>query len=218
VKHVDYFGNWREVRWQCEHCGWQGIGSELEAGEMYSEVMEMDCPKCFEPILFYGYPSIAQARANGSKLSPLDRERLQAIESSRREFDLVRLKDASQLPDIEGDRLVLEWDCDKSAPEVPDRQSPGWQTVIRHGSTEIWREPAHYECYERFFTVLEILLGKYGSRLHDLVPTRVSWLYLYGDSMSASNKMDAARVRLRDRGTRSNGSQPDRDPDRSRRP
>jgi hypothetical protein len=218
MKNVDYFGNWREVLWQCEHCGWQGIGSELSNGEMYSEVMEMDCPKCFEPILFYGYPPIALARANGSKLSPLDRDLLQTIESSRREFDRVRLKDASQLPDLECDRLVLEWDCDKSAPEIPDRQSPGWQTVIRHGSTEIWREVAHYECYERFLDVIDILLSKYGARLHDLVPTEASCLYLYGDSMSAPDKVDAARARLRDRGTGSRGSEPDRDPDWSRRP
>lgn len=218
MKNVDYFGNWREARWQCEHCGWQGIGGELEDGAMYSEVMEMDCPKCFTPVLYFGYPTIAQARANWDKLSPLDREMLQATESSRSDFDRVRLRDVSQLPDIDGDRLVLEWDCDRSATEFPDGQSPGWQTVIRHGSTEIWREPAHYECYERFLEVIEILLSKYGSRLHDLVPTEASWLYLYGDSMSASDKVDAARARLRHRGTGSNGSQPDRDPDRSRRP
>jgi hypothetical protein len=218
VKNVDYFGNWREARWQCEHCGWQGIGNELEAGEMYSEVMEMGCPKCFGPILFYGYPSIAQARANRSKLSPLDDELLQAIESSRREFDLVRLKDASQLPDLKGDRLVLEWDCDKSAPEIPAHQSPGWQTVIRHGSTEFWREPAHYERYERFLEVIEILLSKYGSRLHDLVPTEAGWLYLYGDSMSAAKRVDVARARLRDHTTGPNGAQPARGPDQGHRP
>lgn len=98
MNDLDYFANWRAVCWRCEHCGWRGIGSELGAGVMYSEVIEMDCPKCFEPILFYGCPSTAHARANGSKLSPLDRELPQAIESARREFDLVRLKDASRLP------------------------------------------------------------------------------------------------------------------------
>lgn len=53
--------------------------------------------------------------------------------------------------------------------------------------------------HERFFKVLEILLGKSGPRMHDLVPTRASWLYLYGDSMSASDKVDAVRAAARSR-------------------
>jgi len=43
MKLVSYFGDWRDEQWQCEHCEWCGKGSELADGEMFSEVMEMDC-------------------------------------------------------------------------------------------------------------------------------------------------------------------------------
>lgn len=205
MKLVSYFGDWRDEQWQCEHCEWCGKGSELADGEMFSEVMEMDCPRCHTPVVYFGFPTIAESRAHWDKLPPLDRQLLRIAEASQRTFEQARLRDPSQLPDLGGDRLVLEWDCDMSATEMPSSSAPGWQTVIRWGSMELWREPAYYECYQRFLDVIDILVAKYGARLHDLVPTEASWLYLYGDRLSASNIVDTARARLR------NGNEPPAD-------
>ena len=54
-------------------------------------------------------------------------------------------------------------------------------TVIRHGSTEVWREPAVYEAYERFDEVKAILKQRYGKRFRSLTPTKASKMWLYGD-------------------------------------
>ena len=118
MKLVSYFGDWRDVQWQCEHCEWRGKGSELADGEMFSEVMERDCPRCHTPVVYYGFPTIAEARANWDKLPPLDRQLLGIAETPQRTFEQARLRDPSQLPDLAGDRLVLEWDCDKSGETI----------------------------------------------------------------------------------------------------
>lgn len=64
---------------------------------------------------------------------------------------------------------------------------------------QILREPAIYEGYERFEKVAEILASKFGRRLQDLVPTRGSELFLYGDCIGSLSRIEKFRQQLRDR-------------------
>ena len=62
----------------------------------------------------------------------------------------------------------------------------------------MWRELALWEGIERFEEVAMILRARYGSRLHDLVPTEASHLYLYGDKLSARGAVEHIRKKLRE--------------------
>lgn len=193
---VNYYGDWRDQRWACKHCGWKGQGVDLSDGDVYTELMEMDCPGCHTGLLIVNFPTISESKANWDKVSAADKAQIESIEALDRAFDEGSLKDPSQLPDLPGKSLVLQWDCNTHGPEFPGVGPGGWQTVIRHGEVEVWREPAYYECYPRFIEIVDILLLKYGARLHDLVPTNTSGHYLYGDRLSAPREVDQVRARL----------------------
>lgn len=93
----------------------------------------------------------------------------------------ARLASADQLPAIEGGGVRIEWDfCEE------DGES--W-TILRHDGNEIWRELACYEGYERFADVFALLHERYGERFRELPPSRSSWLYLFGDKLSAPDRV-----------------------------
>lgn len=97
----------------------------------------------------------------------------------------ARLESINQLPNIDGEGLVLAWDftVNNDSPEI----------LIKYGSRIIWREPADYECADRFVAIAAILKQKYQRKLEDLVPTVISGLYLYGDDRSSIQKVKDAR-------------------------
>lgn len=195
--NVNYHDDWRERLWKCGHCGWEGTGAELRTGETFDELMEMDCPACAEKILVVSYPTLAESRENRSTMSALEREYAEAIARFGERFEAASLKVASQLPELEGDELVLEWDFVETETQQTKRFSDIRETVIRHGAFEVWREPALWEGYQRFLQVLDMLRERYGDRLKDLIPTKASEMYLYGDSLSANFTIEHAREALR---------------------
>jgi len=79
-----------------------------------------------------------------------------------------------QLPELEGEKLVLTWDQIEA------------DSIILQGDRVIWRETTGWEVYERFEEIAGILKQKYSKRLVDLVPTSRSLYALYGDSTRAS--------------------------------
>jgi hypothetical protein len=164
---------------------------------MFRELMEMECPGCGERLLIVSYPTLAESRANWSKLSEGERAEVEAIELFNRRFESANLKAPSQLPELEGDELVLDWDFAGTSPGTAGGNSTNRDTVIRHGQFEVWREPALWEGYERFVEVLGILRERYGARLKDLVPTAASELFLYGDRLASPALVRKARDALR---------------------
>ena len=66
-------------------------------------------------------------------------------------------------------------------------------TLLRQGNHVIFSEPAVYEGYARFEEVAQILKQRYGAALRDLVPSPSSELYLYGDSLSSSGRIEKCR-------------------------
>jgi len=105
-------------------------------------------------------------------------------------WEAASLKVPEQLPDLKGSALRLTWDLVTGG-------SKQFDTVIRHGKREVWREPSLYEGYQRFQDIVDILKVKYGSRLSDVVPTDASALYLYGDSISSIDFVRQIRESLR---------------------
>jgi hypothetical protein len=186
-----YYDNWRETSYTCTGCGWGGLGKELTHGESFRDLFEVDCPACGKTLGTVTYPTVAESRANWEQVSPEDRLAVELFEARRAAFQLRLLRAPDQLPDLQGDDLILVWDY------TDDNDH---ETILKYGNQELWREPAVYEGYERYLEVLEILSQKYGGRLQDLVPTRASELYLYGDALKAPGIVREQRDRLRRRG------------------
>ena len=131
-------------------------------------------------LLIVPHPTAEETRAAAAAGNPraqADIPSVDAREAWIRRAEKLELKRASQLPQLPGDELRIDWDYDEHDDER-------W-TVLRHGDTELWRELAFYEGYERFAEVFEILRERYGSRLSEVGPTPASELYLYGDKLSA---------------------------------
>lgn len=92
--------------------------------------------------------------------------------------------EASQLPDIAGNEIIIHWDFD------------GENTLVLHGQDVLWKEPAYFENYDRYLEVGNVLLKKYGIRLKDFAPTAASKYNLFGDTSRASSEVDYFRKAL----------------------
>jgi hypothetical protein len=99
------------------------------------------------------------------------------IESEQARFEELCLKSPEQLPDIDELFFTLDWDFDDE------------MILLRYGKKEIFKEPAVYEGYERFEEVARILKARYGNALLDMAPTQNSEVYLYGDSLTAADRI-----------------------------
>ena len=184
----NYYDGWQTADAKCGKCDWTGKLADADQ-ELFSELMQLNCPKCDGRLDLVMFPTIEEGIAAGPNVSAEEREYIAEIARGRMEFEALKLKTPDQLPDIDDATIVLTWDW--VGVEGDSR------TEIRHGSRIIWREPAVYEGYERFEEVVDILRQRYGERLYDVVPTRASQLYLLGDSFSASGRIDAIRGSLR---------------------
>lgn len=186
----DYYADdWKSVTLRCEHCGW--TGTFMEGGlELRRELAECHCPRCsggenHEVLATVLYPTLEEAAARGDLGSVEERAHIQAAVSFRDRFAALKLKNPHLLPAIEDASFVLHWDV--------IGQEPDCETVIRHGDRIIAREPAVFEGVHRYRRVAELLRRRYGKALQDLIPTEASRLYLWGDDLSAPEKVEATR-------------------------
>jgi DNA-directed RNA polymerase subunit RPC12/RpoP len=182
-----YYSDWQTQVYACGKCGWRGKGGACQQGEIFSELFEICCPECGEKVGLVMFPTFAESRQNWHKVSDLDKKAVEIGETLQKDFASRRLNTPDQLPDLEGDDLILIWDTEKRE---------GGDVLIKYGERVIWRETGFYENYERFAEMVALLKQKYGNRLQDLVPTRKSQLYLYGDSLSASDRVTKARASM----------------------
>ncbi len=179
-----YYSDWGNESTTCKHCGWKGI-LKLAGKEYFNDCFELLCPSCAETMGVVGYPTIEESEANWDKLDNLERLEVLARKQFLDDWAASKLKDESQLPDIESDSITLLWDQE----EIDKKE---W-TVLRYGNQEVFRELACYEGFMRFKEVVEILKKKYDPRLHDVVPSKKSMLYLYGDRLHSLDYVESVR-------------------------
>ena len=183
-----YYDNWREEEFDCPKCKWHGRGDALGLGDYNWESAERVCPVCEELIIVVLHPTMEESRANWDKVSEWDRKNIEAAEAHQAEFARRKLREPAQLPDIAEPSFTLSWDF---AVEGSHKE-----TLIKHGNNVIFSEPALWEGYERFVEVAEILRSRYGTAVLDLIPTKRSEIYLYGDQSSSAQLVAAARQRI----------------------
>ncbi len=192
ARHFKYYDDWKSETLTCPKCGWTGAFEE-GAVEYYDQLNDCSCPVCDPaPMLaIVEYPTMEESKANWGKVSEAEKARLDFRSSFLAEWEASLLKSEDQLPDLDWAFLIiLAWDLE------------GWEkhtpmcTVIRHGKREVWRELACFEGADGFAELVAILKKKYGSRLIDVVPTRRSGIYLYGDHLDSFDVVREARKSL----------------------
>ena len=185
TEHFNYYDDWRSVELECPKCHWKGKfgGGSVEC---YSELQDCSCPRCdfdASPTLaIVSYPTLDEMLASGN---PADVQQARRIEQFRQKFDAAKLVNKEQLPAVDSTSFTLAWDSVETNGER--------FTVIRHDDRVLFSEPACWEGYGRFEQVCKIVREKYGSNVTDLVPTRDSELYLYGDDGSSPAFVKAVR-------------------------
>lgn len=184
------FDSQRDAPRTCPSCGWTGLpDAHLDGRE---DLLEACCPECGLMILVVPMPTFAQTRAAaaaGNQRAAAELPEMEAYIERRRRMSETLLRDAAELPDLDGDRLVIVWDFE----EVDEEQ---W-TILRHGDREIWRERAYWDGIGRLAEVVEILRVRYGARLVEVRPTPASELWLCGDKLRAGEMLDDINASLR---------------------
>jgi DNA-directed RNA polymerase subunit RPC12/RpoP len=170
----------KEMELVCPSCGWIGHAKDAESEE-YKDLFDVSCPKCSKMLLVVPYPTFQQTReaaAAGNLEAIADLPSVQACEARWEQFESIKLKSPDQLPDLEEELLHFTWDGE-----------PGYTVAIKLGERVLWREPGWFECWPRFNEIKDILKAKYGHRFCSLTPTEVAEIWLFGDSLTASDKV-----------------------------
>lgn len=181
----------RDAPLSCPACGWTGTGAGNE--NAFRDLLDVCCPACDDMLLVVNYPTLTETRvaaAAGDRRAQAELSEMEAAAARAERAATLELKEPSQLPNLDGERVVIEWDFE-------ERDDEKW-TVLLHGDQEIWRELAYYEGYGRFAEVFEILRARYGSRLAEVRPTFASGLYLYGDKTPPPTIVEALNASLND--------------------
>lgn len=184
---VSYY-TYKSAYFRCSDCGWKGTGAELETGEILSDVFELDCPNCQGYVTAVAHPTIAEGRANWDKISADEKREIEDRERRCEEFNDLKLKHPCELINIDDVKFTLKWDMEDNGVKK--------ETIITYNENIIFRELSVYEGYERFEEVATILKQRYGAAIKDLIPMPNSLLYLYGDKLSAQEKVETIRRRI----------------------
>lgn len=186
-KRLAYYDK-RDEPIDCESCGRTGVPVQ---GEWFTDLMELNCPSCGQVVALVSYPTPEQTRQAAAQGHPEARRELERLEEMERRWARAKqleLKADSELPDLEGERLVITWDIEEADGER-------W-TILRHGDQVLWRELAYWEGIDRFARVAEVLHRRYGDRLRRLEPTSTSRMYLLGDDLGAHQRVERINAAL----------------------
>jgi hypothetical protein len=134
---ADWYDDWKSAVLECQRCGWKG-SFDQGAVEHYEALMDCSCPDCPWPdtpiLAIVSYPTIQELVENWFRLSESERQHVTARKDLLQQWEAARLVSPEQLPELEGSDLTFSWDyVDAGTARM---------TVIRHGTTELWHEPA----------------------------------------------------------------------------
>lgn len=185
-----FYPNHEKETYNCEKCGWKGLGAEAIIGDEYARVgFELDCPVCpgIEEVGFVEFPFLEDVAKNGTGIDKImANQRLEFLE----ELEASYLKHPDQLPNI--DRWQFTFVLQEK--EIEGRK----YLVVTSEGNEIWKELGSWEFYWRYMEIGDILLEKYGKYVTDIVPD-TPWINIYGDSLSAADKVHDYRMKIREK-------------------
>jgi len=188
-KTIKYFDNWKDEPLHCPNCQWGGT-CETASEDDYSTGQVFCCPQCSESVLLLvvPFPTTQENRAHWDQLDQNEKRSLVKREAFLTDYESRKLKSSEQLPDIEQQIFIVQWNEQET--------ETGVDVVLCVGSEIIHAEPRTWEAAHRFGEIAKILHQRYGHRIQDLIPTPRSYLYLYGDDTGAVEYVAARRAEL----------------------
>lgn len=168
---------------RCPKCQWKGMGKELITGDCFDTLFELECPNCDEVVGIVPFPTFDDVLNYGT-----DEEKAQARRSINHiaKIEKTQINSESQLASIEG-TIVVEMKESEDEDDI-------WMEVYTNQQL-IWKEIVNYEYYERFIEICELLDRKYKGQI-ELINFNSS-VYLLGDRLSASKKIDSCIKRIK---------------------
>jgi hypothetical protein len=145
-------------------------------------------PRCDHGVGYVEFPSLrdterAAALGNEDAIRDLPEKRAQIkrLKDRNRRFEREKLKDISQLPELNGEELEFTLDVIKVGEDYQ---------VIRLGDVEVWRELAFWDHLPRFNELKNLLREKYGAaKFKSLTPTAWALDWLTGDHYFRVNEI-----------------------------
>lgn len=133
---MDYHGydRYRSAEATCANCSWSGLGGDLAQGDVFSELMELDCPECHQKVFVVSFPTRAEtedAAAMGDESATKDSvadvvevpEHPSPVGAQRKQLSAFKFsKPPSEMTEEElgevVDRILDQWvkDLDDSPP------------------------------------------------------------------------------------------------------
>ena len=169
----------------CRACGWAGVGADARQGELFSELVEYDCPSCGDRVAIVLFPTreeaadaarrgVPEAVADLESFAKQDRRWRRVLESRTR---LIVVPEELGVGDVRC-QLTLEHDDDER-----------WLVLSANG-IELHRELAVWESTEPAHRLLAAMRDRFGDRLlrFDYGP---AMLYLGGDRLSSIDELAA---------------------------
>jgi len=177
METLNYF-TYEKENIKCNKCGWSGLGKQLENGEIFDSLYELNCPKCHKPVGFISFPSFEEVLEFGT---PEEKAKvLKSIEWNKK-VDSSLLRSEDSLGEINGpvDLVFMEV------------SSEGEVFLEMYANDKlIWKEIIYYEYYDRFIKILEVFKNRYGGRIRTIEYNKS--YHLLGDSYAASSKVELA--------------------------
>ncbi|MFZ4590882.1 MAG: hypothetical protein ACOYN6_07785 [Ignavibacteria bacterium] len=181
----------KETNLSCPECGWKGIATDTKKDDGLSDYGEvLLCPLCGFNLGFADYPTLKD-KIDRNIADVFEQKIYQLGIDRKASFEKNKLKDISQLKDINDNNIYLVWTFAGKGKYIET-------LCIMYHEEIIWEELAWFECYERFIEIAKILKTKYGVRLKDLIPSDNSYTYLYGDNFNADDIINKTRKQIRD--------------------
>lgn len=78
--------NYKKLGFKCRSCSWWGIGSELEMGEVFDSLFEIECPECHTYIGAIGYPLIEMQKDKDTCKGPVSEDDSVSVSKSESFF------------------------------------------------------------------------------------------------------------------------------------
>lgn len=185
-----YYPNHKKETYKCQKCGWTGLGEEAIMGDEYAGAgFELDCPVCpeIEEVGFVEFPFLEDVAKNGTGIDKImANQRLDFLDNLKKS----QLKRPKQLPDLNCWQLTFVM----QVKEIDNQR----YIVVNWEGKEIWKELYHWEFYQRFLDIGDILSRKYGKYMMDFIPD-VNWTDIYGDSLSAADTVHDYRMEIREK-------------------
>ena len=147
-------------------------------GELFGELIEMDCPNCYELVGTVTFPTNAEVLAKGTE---------QEKKEAREVLTWHERKAATQLGSIDG-LTEINGSIKIELKEIESKDKGQWLEVYANDQL-LWKEMVGYEYYERFIGLCHMLDNKYKGQIETI--EYASSTYLWGDSLSAGDEVDA---------------------------